>query len=104
MHDVSVRAARHKACAKRVLEHIRGTAGILTDYDLRLFTHVLSVIPAEEAAYLHRVLEGKILVGFASEAVGSEIFAHQSAFLSTTSPLFLKMQFSGMTPRTQDVG
>ncbi len=103
MH-VGVRAARHKTGAERVLKHIGGTAGVLADNYLCLFVHIGAEIPAQEAADLYGVIKGEVFVGFASEAVGSEILSHQSAFLSITTPLFLKMQFSGTTPRTQEVG
>ena len=104
MHDVGVSAACHQAGAERVLKHIGRTAGVLADNDLCFFAHVGAEIPTEKTSDFYRVLKGEVLVRLASEAVSAEILTHQSAFLSIITPLFLKMQFSGTTPRTQDVG
>ena len=104
VHDISVSAASHQTGAESVLKHIGRTAGVLADNDLRLLSHVGAVVPAEKTSDFYRVLKGEVLVSLSSEAVGAEILAHQSAFLSMIAPLFLKMQFSGITPRTQEVG
>ena len=104
VHDVCVGAACHQAGAERVFKHIGRTACVLADNDLCFFAHVGAVIPTEKTSDLDSMLKGQVLVRLASKAVGTKIFAHHSAVLSTMSPLFLKMQFSGITPRTQEVG
>ena len=104
VHDVSVSAACHQTGAQRVLEHIRRTSGVLTDQHLCFFALIRAVVPAEETTDLDGVIEGQILVCFTAEAVCTEIFTHGNYLFSTISPLFFQMQFSGTTPRTQEVG
>ena len=76
MHDVGISTGSHQAGAERILKHVAAAPGVLADDDLCLLADARSVIPAQETADLDRVLECKYLVGFAAEAVCSEIFAH----------------------------
>ncbi len=82
MHDVSVGAGGHEARAQRILEHVARTSRILTDDDFRLLPFAGAVVPAEVLADLDGVFEGQVFVGFAAEAVGSEIFSHFTIFPS----------------------
>ena len=82
MHDVCVGTGGHEARAERVLEHVARTAGVLTDDDFRFFAFAGAVVPAEETADLDGVFKGQVFVGFAAEAVGSEIFTHFTVFPS----------------------
>ena len=108
MHDVSIRTRSHKSRTKSVLEHVARSSRILTDDYLSLLALLGAIVSAEIATDLDGMLKIQILVGFASEAVGTEVFTHNYLtcyyLFSTITPLSLKMLFSGTTPLTQDVG
>ena len=76
MHDVGISTGSHQAGAERILKHVAAAPGVLADDDLCLLADTSSVIPAQKTADLNRVLKCKYFIGFAAEAVCSEIFAH----------------------------
>ena len=84
MHDVGVSAACHQARAQSVLEHVARTPGVLADYDFGLLVKPLAVIPSEKTSDLDSVIECQSLVGFASEAVSTEIFTHRYNLLTVS--------------------
>ena len=71
---ICVCTACHKTCNKGILEHIARTSGILADNDLALM--LLAVIPAEITADLIGMFDIQGNIGFAAEAVCTEIFSH----------------------------
>ena len=81
VEQICVRPGGGDARGECAFVHIRGTAGVLADDDLRPGAAALcAVIPAEEAADPECVLGGEVLPGPAAEAVRSEIFTHQIKF------------------------
>ena len=97
------------AAGQGVLKHITGPPGVFADDDPgRTFLTVLlsevSVVPAQEAAYLKSMIHRQGHIGFTTETVRSEIFTHyRSSFFTKTPPAF-QICSPGTTPRTQDVG
>ena len=72
-----------QASHQTILEHIRATAGVLTDDDTgRLVVAVALahcvIILAKEAANLVGVVSGQRDSGFATEAIGPKILSHYS--------------------------
>ena len=81
VEQIGVRTRRHQATHQRILKHIAGAAGILSDHDAgRIVVPVAlpqhPIIPAQKAADLVCVVCGEFYVGFPTEAVGTEVFAH----------------------------
>ena len=89
VHDVGVSTRCHEARAQRVLKHVAGSSCILSDDHLCLAVKSLAVVPAEITADLDGVIECQRLVGFAAEAVCSEIFAHYSLSFFSISRKYL---------------
>ena len=114
MHDVGIRTGGHQARAKGGFEHVRTATGVFADYDFCFFAQPGAVVPAQETADLHRMIKGQVFVGFAAEAVCTEIFTHcyisslwmisPLSSLWMISPLFFQMESAGTTPLTQEVG
>ena len=105
MHDVGIRTGGHQARAKGGFEHVRAAPGVFADDNFCFFAQPGAVVPAQETADLHRMLKGQVFVGFAAEAVCTEIFTHRYiSSLWMISPLFFQMESAGTTPLTQEVG
>ena len=83
MQQVSVCAGGGQASDQTVLEHIRATAGILTNDDACrvIITVALTqsvIIPAQKTTNLVGVVSGQRDSGFATEAIGPKILSPYS--------------------------
>ena len=86
MEQVGVRTGGHKAGGQRVLEHVAAAAGVLADdhaggVAVAGAALTFAAVPAQKTAHLIGVIRREGDVGFAAEAIGSEIFAHDERFL-----------------------
>ena len=86
VQQVSVCAGGGQASDQTVLEHIRTTAGILTNDDACrvIITVVLTqsvIIPAQKTTNLVGMVGGQSDSSLTTEAIGSKIFPHYSFFL-----------------------
>ncbi len=85
MEHVDIGARCHEARDEGALEHVGRTAGILAEDDTGLPALVRSVVPADIAADLERMLDIEAFIGPAAEAVRTEIF-HRSLLASAPAP------------------
>ena len=76
MEHIRVRAGRGQTRDDSIFKHIAGTAGILADDDARLSALARAVIPADEFTDLISMFAGQVYIGFAAEAVRTEILTH----------------------------
>ena len=81
MEHIGIGTGSRKACHQGILKHIATTAGILADdHPGRFFVpgppFQLTLIPTQESAHFKCVVSGQIHIGFSTEAVCSEILAH----------------------------
>ena len=74
MEQIGVRAGSRQTCRQRILKHIAGAAGILSNDNFRFM--LPPEIPSQVAPHLVGMFYRKIYIGFSPEAVGSEIFTH----------------------------
>ena len=86
VQQVSVCAGGGQASDQTVLEHIRATAGILTNDDACrvIITVALTqsvIIPAQKTTNLVGVVSGQINTSFTTESISSKILSHYSFFL-----------------------
>ena len=81
MEQVGICTGSGQTCDQAVLEHIRATAGILTNDDACrvIITVALTqsvIIPAQKTTNLVGVVSGQINTSFTTEAIGSKILSH----------------------------
>ena len=79
MHDVRIRAGRHKACAKRIFKHVGRTPRVLADHDPGLFAKARAVVPAQKPPDLDRMIIGQDYICFSAKSVRPKILAQNNA-------------------------
>ena len=84
MEHIGIRAGGGETRDQRILKHIAGAAGVLTNHDsgravLSAAPPDLGVIPAQKTAYPIGVIRRQGHVGFSPEAVRTKIFTHDDS-------------------------
>ena len=109
VQQVGIGTGGHQAAHQAVLEHVAGAAGSLADDDVGWTVGAaaalqLGVVPAQKPTDPECMVSGQSHSGIPPEAVRSKIYAHNLCTFFTITPPVFQMDFSGTTPRTQEVG
>ena len=79
MQQIGICTGCRKSGNQRILKHITGTAGILTDHD-GCFV-ILSKIPSQKTSHFVSMLHRQINICLPAETIRTKIFSHLFALL-----------------------